>query len=200
MTSQLFFVALPLLLIFGATFITMVCQWTDKGMSRFQKFFVLTAAYSMVVFVVGFLAPSVLALFVPRNYPAIPGSASEYADLTPEDIERIGNYPVADPEGPLVRWLEENDRVVYRPDVLRHFAMGGEYGLVDHREAFRTFARPLLVVSGVHDRTTPAESAQELVDGIPTAEHVIIDGAAHMIPYEQPEAFHAALRSFLSRI
>ena len=29
---------------------------------------------------------------------------------------------------------------------------------------------------------------------IPTAEHVVIDDAAHMIPYEQPEAFLAALR------
>jgi hypothetical protein len=108
MTSQLFFVALPLLLIFGATFITMVCQRTDKGMSRFQKFFVLIAAYSMVVFVLGFFAPSVLALFVPRNYPATPGSASEYARLTPRDIERIGNYPVslADPEGPKLRDTE----------------------------------------------------------------------------------------------
>jgi pimeloyl-ACP methyl ester carboxylesterase len=57
----------------------------------------------------------------------------------------------------------------------------------------------VLVLSGAHDRTTPPESAQELVDAIPTAEHVVIDGAAHMIPYEQPQAFLAAVRTFLSR-
>lgn len=108
-------------------------------------------------------------------------------------------FHVADPEGPLVRWLVENDRVVYRPDVLRHFATGGEYGLVDHRDHLGAFSRPVLVLSGAHDRTTPPESAQELVDAIPTAEHVVIDGAAHMIPYEQPEAFLAAVRTFLSR-
>jgi proline iminopeptidase len=123
---------------------------------------------------------------------------------TPEECKQLladqMPFHVADPEGPLVRWLVENDRVVYRPDVLRHFATGGEYGLVDHREALCTFTRPVLVLSGAHDRTTPAESAQELVDGIPAAEHVVIDGAAHMIPYEQPEAFQAALRSFLVRI
>jgi proline iminopeptidase len=109
-------------------------------------------------------------------------------------------FHVADPEGPLVRWLNEHDRVVYRPDVLRHFASGGDYGLVDHRDALRTFGRPVLVMSGAHDRTTPPESAQELVDAIPGAEHVVIDGAAHMIPYEQPEAFLASLRSFLTRV
>jgi hypothetical protein len=100
MTSQLFFVALPLLLIFGATFITMVCQRKDKRTSRFQIFFGLIAMYSMAVFVLGFFAPSILALFVPRPDPAVPGSASEYARLTPEDIERIRNYPdwFVDPE------------------------------------------------------------------------------------------------------
>lgn len=121
---------------------------------------------------------------------------------TPEECKQLladqMPFHVADPEGPLVRWLVENDRVVYRPDVLRHFATGGEYGLVDHRDDLRAFSRPVLVLSGAHDRTTPPESAQELVDAIPTAEHVVIDGAAHMIPYEQPEAFLAAVRTFLS--
>ena len=123
---------------------------------------------------------------------------------TPEESKRLladqMPFHVADPEGPLVRWLVEHDRVVYRPEVLRHFATGGEYGLVDHREALRSFSRPVLVVSGALDRTTPPESAQELADAIPTAEHVVIDGAAHMVPYEQPEPFLTAVRSFLARV
>ena len=109
-------------------------------------------------------------------------------------------FQVADPEGPLVTWLRENDRVVYRPEVLRHFAAGGEYGMTDLRETLRSFTRPVLVLSGADDRTTPAASAQELADAIPTAEHVVIDGAAHMIPYEQPDAFLTALRAFLNRV
>ena len=109
-------------------------------------------------------------------------------------------FHVADPEGPLVQWLNENDRVVYRPEVLRHFAAGGEYGLVDQRDLLRAFTRPVLVVSGAVDRTTPSRGAQELVDAIPAAEHVVIDDAAHMVPYEQPEAFHAALAAFLDRV
>jgi len=109
-------------------------------------------------------------------------------------------FQVTDPEGPLVAWLREHDHVVYRPEVLRHFAAGGEYGLTDLRDALRSFTRPVLVLSGAHDRTTPAASAQELADAIPTAEHVVVDGAAHMILYEQPEAVLAALRRFLARV
>ncbi len=56
---------------------------------------------------------------------------------TPEDCKQLmdDQYPfhVADPEGPIVKWLIENDRVVYRPEVLRHFATGGEYGMTDLR-------------------------------------------------------------------
>jgi proline iminopeptidase len=109
-------------------------------------------------------------------------------------------FHVADPEGRLVAWLCENDHVVYRPEVLRHFASDGEYGMTDLRETLRSFTRPVLVLSGADDRTTPAASAQELADAIPTAEHVVIGGAAHMIPYEQPDAFLTALRAFLNRV
>ncbi len=109
-------------------------------------------------------------------------------------------FHVAEPEGPLVQWLIDNDRVVYRPEVLRHFSADGEYGMEDLRGTLRTFTRPVLVLSGAEDRTTPAASAQELADAIPTAEHVIIPGAAHMIPYEQPDAFLAALRAFLADV
>ena len=147
-----------------------------------------------------------LAAFEPEHLRAQVTASWERESTvqTPEECKQLladqMPFHVAEPEGPLVKWLEDNDRVVYRPDVLRHFATGGEYGLVDHRDALRTFTRPVLVLSGVHDRTTPRESAQELVDAIPTAEHVVIEGAAHMIPYEQPEAFLAAVRSFLARV
>jgi proline iminopeptidase len=109
-------------------------------------------------------------------------------------------FHLADPEGPLVAWLVENDRVVYRPEVLRHFAAGGEYGLVDQREALRSLERPVLVLSGAHDRTTPAASAHELAAALPNAVEVVLERSAHMLPYEEPDAFLAALRTFLARI
>jgi 3-oxoadipate enol-lactonase len=84
--------------------------------------------------------------------------------------------------------------------VLRHFAAGGEYGLVDQREALRSLERPVLVLSGAHDRTTPAASAHELAAALPNAVEVVLERSAHMLPYEEPDAFLAALRTFLARI
>jgi len=109
-------------------------------------------------------------------------------------------FHVADPEGPLVEWLIENDHIVYRPEVLRHFASDGDYGLVDHRDALSQVDRPVLVVSGAHDRTTPAASAHELAEVLRDVEEVVLRDSAHMMPYEEPEAFLSALRSFLARV
>ena len=147
-----------------------------------------------------------LAAFEPEHLRAQVTASWERESTvqTPEESKQLLAdqipFHVADPEGPLVRWLNDHDRVVHRPEVLRHFATGGEYGLVDQRDVLRSFSRPVLVLSGASDRTTPAANAQELADAIPTAEHVVIDGAAHMIPYEQPEVFLTSLRAFLVRV
>jgi pimeloyl-ACP methyl ester carboxylesterase len=109
-------------------------------------------------------------------------------------------FHFADPEDPRVAEWVAGDRVVYRPEVLRHFSSGGEYGMTDLRPVLGSFTRPVLVLSGEHDRTTPAASAHELAMAIPTVEEVVFEHSAHMIPYEEPEAFLAALRGFLSRI
>jgi pimeloyl-ACP methyl ester carboxylesterase len=123
---------------------------------------------------------------------------------TPEECKLLMEdqwpFHLADPESPLVQWLVENDRVVYRPEVLRHFAADGDYGLVDLRAQLGSLARPVLVISGAHDRTTPAASAQELVDAIPGCEHVVLERSAHMVPYEEPKAFVDTLRGFLARV
>jgi pimeloyl-ACP methyl ester carboxylesterase len=109
-------------------------------------------------------------------------------------------FHLADPEGPLVEWLIANDRVVYQPEVLRHFAADGDYGLEDWRDELRSVEKPVLVLSGEHDRTTPAASAHELAELLPNAEEVVIAGAAHMLLQEQPEPSLAALRRFLARV
>ena len=61
---------------------------------------------------------------------------------TPEPARQLMRdqmpFHVADPSGPLVAELVEADRVVYRPEVLRHFAAGGEYGMLDLREELRS--------------------------------------------------------------
>jgi pimeloyl-ACP methyl ester carboxylesterase len=147
-----------------------------------------------------------LAVFEPEALRTqVTASWEREATVTsPEECKQLlaDQYPfhVADPLGPLVRQLIENDHVVYRPEVLRHFATGGDYGLVDQRDVLRTVDRPVLVVSGAHDRTTPADSAHELVEALRDVEEVVLPESAHMLPHEEPEAFLAALRAFLARV
>jgi len=109
-------------------------------------------------------------------------------------------FHVADPEGPLVTWLIENDQIVFRPEVLRHFASGGDYGMLDLREELSALEKPVLVLSGESDRTTSPASARELARLLPRGEEVVIRNAAHLMLYEQPEATIAALRTFLRRV
>ena len=58
----------------------------------------------------------------------------------------------------------------------------------------------MLVISGAHDRTTPAESSHELAEALPSCEEHVLGNSAHMLPYEEPEAFLSALRGFLARV
>jgi pimeloyl-ACP methyl ester carboxylesterase len=110
-------------------------------------------------------------------------------------------FHVAEPEGPLVRRMQENvGEIVFSPEVMRHFATGGEYGLVDNRDRLGERRLPVLVLSGEADRTTPAASAHRLAAILADPDEVVIPGAAHMLLQEQPEAALAALRAFLARV
>lgn len=108
-------------------------------------------------------------------------------------------FHCSDPVGPLVAELVAADRVVYRPEVLRYFAAGGEYGMEDLRDELREVEVPTLVLSGADDRTTPASSAHELATILPHCEEVVFAESAHMMLYEQPDAVTAALLDFLAR-
>lgn len=57
---------------------------------------------------------------------------------------------------------------------------------------------PTLVVWGTSDRLIPPVYADRFQALIPHAELTRIDAAGHMLPYEQPEAFVAALNRFLA--
>jgi proline iminopeptidase len=124
-------------------------------------------------------------------------TAEEAAQLMHDQLP----FHVAEPEGERVRELQELiGGIVYSPEVLRHFASGGEYGLVDNRARLSELDIPVLVLSGEHDRTTPAASAHRLAEILRDADEVVVPGAAHMLLQEQPEATLAALRAFLARV
>jgi len=60
-----------------------------------------------------------------------------------------------------------------------------------------TIGLPVLVLSAVHDTLTPVKYADWMAANIDRAQHVTIDGAGHMSPIEQPEAFNLAILRFI---
>jgi 3-oxoadipate enol-lactonase len=67
----------------------------------------------------------------------------------------------------------------------------------DHRGNLTTVTVPTVVVVGSEDSFTPVPDAQLIVDGVPGAELVVVDGAAHLPNLERPEEFNAALQRLL---
>ncbi len=77
---------------------------------------------------------------------------------------------------------------LWEKEVFEHF---------DLRPKLPSLTMPTLVISGELDFITGPACAAELVDGIPAPETVVLPGAGHMIFVEAPEAFRAAVLSFL---
>ena len=62
-----------------------------------------------------------------------------------------------------------------------------------------TISVPTLVVVGNQDILTPRGDSEELAELIPTAELVVISGAAHGLMIEHATTFNRILGDFLSR-
>lgn len=63
---------------------------------------------------------------------------------------------------------------------------------------FETIAVPVLVLTGSEDRVAPPSHARAMASAIPGARFVEIAGAGHISNIEAPDAFNAALDSFLA--
>lgn len=59
---------------------------------------------------------------------------------------------------------------------------------------------PTLVIAGSADLATPVSMSQAIVDAVPGAQLVVIDGVAHLSVIEQPQAFEAAVWGLLAQI
>lgn len=67
----------------------------------------------------------------------------------------------------------------------------------DGTETLRALGVPLLVLCGGADAVTPPDLHREMAALVPGARLVIVEGAGHMSPIEQPEAVSRALRAWL---
>lgn len=56
-----------------------------------------------------------------------------------------------------------------------------------------------LILHGTRDRITPIDHGEELAHALPGAELVVVDGAGHLLPMEDPELVDQELLDFLDR-
>ncbi|KAB1193837.1 alpha/beta fold hydrolase [Haloferax sp. MBLA0076] len=69
----------------------------------------------------------------------------------------------------------------------------------DVRDQLGEISVPTLALVGEYDRLTPPSYHEFLSEEIPNGEMATIEDAAHLAMLEQPEAFNAAVTSFLDR-
>lgn len=69
----------------------------------------------------------------------------------------------------------------------------------DRRKELADIKVPALLIAGSDDKTAPPAMMERMAQKIPGAEYVLLDGCGHLGPMDQPEAFNAALLSFLER-
>jgi 3-oxoadipate enol-lactonase len=75
-------------------------------------------------------------------------------------------------------------------------AVGG----VDTTSRLGSIAVPALVIAGELDQGTPVAMAETLAQNIPNASLTVLKEASHLSAVEQPEAFAAAVRTFIDRL
>jgi len=68
----------------------------------------------------------------------------------------------------------------------------------DRRANLPLITVPTLVITGEHDRTAAPEVARRMAERITGAQAVVVPSAGHLLPIEQPQAFHAAVLAFLA--
>ena len=59
---------------------------------------------------------------------------------------------------------------------------------------------PALVIVGAEDVITPPERAQAMADALPDARLVVLPGAGHLTPVEQPERVTTLITDFLAQL
>ena len=81
-----------------------------------------------------------------------------------------------------------------------NFAFGGFLRTFDYTEQLGRITCPTLVLGGAHDWICPPDHSRLLAERIPRAHLKIFRKSAHSIPVDEPQAFLAAVRGFLTSV
>lgn len=91
-------------------------------------------------------------------------------------------------------------RLFEATDVDGYLACAAAVRQVDTLARLPRLSLPTLVIAGSEDAGTPLPMAEDLAGAIPGARLVVLEGCAHLSAAEQPQAFAAALLSWLAGI
>jgi len=69
----------------------------------------------------------------------------------------------------------------------------------DRRKELGSIRVPTLLIAGSDDKTAPSAVMERMAQKVPGAEYLLLEGCGHLGPMDQPDAFNAALFSFLER-
>lgn len=71
---------------------------------------------------------------------------------------------------------------------------------LDVRDALAGLASTeVSVINGSKDELTPPDHSDDIVERLPHAEHVVVPGAGHLLPYEKPELVSREILSLIER-
>ena len=98
-------------------------------------------------------------------------------------------------------WLKEKEEFFkqalpkeWYDGMVRMLHSGDTY---DPEEELHKIKVPTLVIGGSEDRLTPPIYQRQIAERIPNSSLVIVEGAAHVLPYEKPYAFCTLVLGFM---
>jgi 3-oxoadipate enol-lactonase len=120
-------------------------------------------------------------------------------------LERLGAQKIAEQRAPhLVSRLAPPSLVAELSDIMSEVRSAGyrtaaiALGATDLTSQLSAINVPTLVIHGEQDKVVPEATAHSLATAIPNARLLVLRNAGHVSNQEQPEAFNAAVRSFLA--
>ena len=70
----------------------------------------------------------------------------------------------------------------------------------EQRSALATIRVPTLCLAAEWDKTAPPEVLRRMAEKIPNAQFAMLNGAGHLLCFEQPQAFNSMIHTFLSQV
>jgi pimeloyl-ACP methyl ester carboxylesterase len=116
----------------------------------------------------------------------------------PTAVDKIASWSFSSRVEPAVVENVKKHMLNTRPSVMvGDFRACDRFDLSEHLGKIQV---PTLVLVGDEDKMTPERFSEGLAEGIPDAEMMVISGAGHMLPLEQPNEVARVVRGFLIRV